>query len=68
MLTEISQQTQLFQQIRIWISQHPLNIHGFGYFFFENPATALDNSNCAVGISVDFQKAFDTVDHCILVD
>ena len=32
----------------------------------ENLLTALDNGNCAVGIFLDFQKAFDTVDHIIL--
>ena len=34
----------------------------------ENLVTALDNGNCAVGLFLDFQKAFDTVDHCILLD
>ena len=34
----------------------------------ENLLTALDNGNCAVGIFLDFQKAFDTVDHNILLD
>ena len=34
----------------------------------ENLVKALDNGNCAVGIFLDFQKAFDTVDHCILLD
>ena len=34
----------------------------------ENLLTALDNGKCAVGIFLDFQKAFDTVDHCILLD
>ena len=29
---------------------------------------AMDDGKCAVGIFVDFQKAFDTVDHCILLD
>ena len=29
----------------------------------ENLLTALDNGNCAVGIFLDFQKAFDTVNH-----
>ena len=34
----------------------------------ENLVKALDNGNCAVGIFLDFQKAFDAVDHCILLD
>ena len=34
----------------------------------ENLVTALDNGNCAVGLFLDFQKAFDIVDHCILLD
>ena len=34
----------------------------------ENLVTALDDGKCAVGIFLDFQKAFDTVDHCILLD
>ena len=34
----------------------------------ENLVDALDNGNCAVGIFLDFQNAFDTVDHGILLD
>ena len=34
----------------------------------ENLIKALDDGNCAVGIFLDFQKAFDTIDHFILLD
>ena len=34
----------------------------------ENLVTALDSGNCAIGLFLDFQKAFDTIDHCILID
>ena len=34
----------------------------------ENLATALDNDNCAVGLILDIQKVFDTVDYCIPVE
>ena len=34
----------------------------------ENLVTALDDGKCAVEIFLGFQKAFDTVDHCIQLD
>ena len=34
----------------------------------ENIRNALDNGECAIGIFLDFQRAFDTVDHGILLD
>ena len=35
---------------------------------FENLTEALDKGDCAIGIFLDFQKAFDTVNHNILLD
>ena len=34
----------------------------------ENIRTALDNGSYACGIFIDLQKAFDTVNHCILIN
>ena len=34
----------------------------------ENARNALDNGECAIGVFLDFQKAFDTVDHAILLN
>ena len=34
----------------------------------ENLVTALGSGNCAIGLFLDFQKAFDTVDHYISLD
>ena len=34
----------------------------------ENMTKALGDGKCAIGIFLYFQKAFDTVDHCILLD
>ena len=55
------------------------NKHQFGFrdkhstfmaliILIENLVNAIDNGKCAVGIFLNFQKAFDTVDHCILLD
>ena len=62
------------------INKHKIfNKHQFGFrnnhstlmalvILVENLVNALDNGKCAVGIFLDFQKAFDTVDHDILLD
>ena len=34
----------------------------------ENIRNALDNGECAIGIFLDFKKAFDTVNHDILLN
>ena len=34
----------------------------------ENMTTAVDDGKCVIGFFLDFQNAFDTVDHCILLD
>ena len=34
----------------------------------ENLITALDSGNCAIGLLLDFKKAFDKVHHYILLD
>ena len=34
----------------------------------ENVRNVLDNGECAIGVFLDFQKAFDTVDHGILLN
>ena len=34
----------------------------------ENLVNAVDNGKCAMGIFLDFQKAFNAVDHGILLD
>ena len=34
----------------------------------ENLVTALDSGDCAIGLFLDFQKAFDIIDHYILLD
>ena len=34
----------------------------------ENLVNALNNEKCVVGKFCNFQKAFDTLDHCMLPD
>ena len=43
------------------------NNHSKLWLKIENLVNALDNGKCAVGIFLDFQKAFDIVDHGILL-
>ena len=34
----------------------------------ENITNAIDNSKCSISVFIDLKKAFDTIDHCILLD
>ena len=70
----------MYNRLSVFINKHNFfNKYQFGFrndhstfmaliILIENLLTALDNGNCAVGIYLDFQKAFDTVDHNILLD
>ena len=63
-----------------WISSSVTCTNNHGNFFRKKHSTnhalisiteqirdALDNNKTAVGVFVDFQKAFDTVNHSILI-
>ena len=67
----------MYNRLLNFINRHKIfNQNQFGFrnnhsafmaliILVENLVDALDNGNCAVGIFLDFQKAFDTVDHGI---
>ena len=70
----------MYNRLLNFINRHKIfNQNQFGFrnnhstcmtlvILVENLVDALDNRNCAVGIFLDFQKAFDTVDHGIILD
>ena len=70
----------IYNRLLNFINRHTIfNQNEFGFrnnhstfmaliILVENLVVALDNRNCAVCIFMDFQKAFDTVDHGILLD
>ena len=70
----------MYNRILNFINRHKLfNNFQFGFrnnhstfmaliILIENLVYALDNGKCAVGIFLDFQEAFDTVDHSILLE
>ena len=70
----------MYNRILYFINRHKLfNKFQFGFrnnhstfmaliILIENLVNALDNGKCAVGIFLDFQKAFDTVNHSIWLD
>ena len=70
----------MYNRLLMFINKNQIfNKHQFGFrdkhstfmaliIPIENLVNAIDNGKCAVGIFLDFQKAFGTVDHCILLD
>ena len=70
----------MYNRLLKFINKYQIfNKHQFGFrdkhstfmaliILLENLVNAIDNGKCAVGIFLDFQKAFNTVDHCILLD
>ena len=65
--------------LAFFIKNDILNKYQFGFrnnhstymalvILLENLRNAFDNGEWAIGIFLDLQKAFDTVDHCILLD
>ena len=69
----------MYNRLLKFINKYQIfNKHQFGFrdkhstfmaliILIENLVNAIENGKCAVGISIVFQKAFDTVDHCILM-
>ena len=66
------------RQLDFLNKEKTLNKHQFGFrnnhstymalvILLENLRNALDNGVCAIVIFIDFLKAFDTVDHYILL-
>ena len=70
----------MYNRLLNFINRHKIfNQNQFGFrnnhstfmaliILVENLVDVLDNENCAVGIFLGLQKAFDTVDHGILLD
>ena len=70
----------MYNRLLNFINRHKIfNQNQFGFrnnhstfmafiIFVENLVDASNNGKCAVGIFLDFQKAFHTVDHGILLD
>ena len=70
----------MYERLLAFVNKNDiLNKYPFGFrnthstymalvILLENLRNALDTGECAIGIFLDSQKAFDTVDHCILLD
>ena len=69
----------MYNRLLKFIDNNNLNEFQFGFrnnhstfmaliVLMENLVTALDSGNCAIGLFLNVQKAFDTVDHYILLD